>query len=194
MKKINCILLSIVMLSLSFAATSCSSDDDNSKYPIKFTHKSFESGDFKIYVGSAEGGKEISTDGMSPKKYWGDWMAEENIIYVITLNDEKSATIASGNRKATYDYKFENKQLFFKDKGEWVRFAYGDENQLKEVASYNYYRKTRVDGSSSGRGEYSIDFNIDNIFEHTSTFNSLNDLTSTGDTVSWHNTYSVYKR
>ena len=116
--------LSIIMsLFLSFGFFSCSDNDDEIKYPKALTYKSKQVVEFKLYVGSENGGVEVSTKDLDPKNYWKDGITDDDQSFPklnITFTDDENITV---NNHST-QYSFDNGVMSVYDKEDKVEHCW----------------------------------------------------------------------
>lgn len=189
--------LSIIMsLFLSFGFFSCSDNDDEIKYPKALTYKSKQVVEFKLYVGSENGGVEVSTKDLDPKNYWKDGITDDDQSFPklnITFTDDENITV---NNHST-QYSFDNgvMSVYDKEDKEWNIVGYGNRISLRLASAYAKDHKIYENGyGSSTWGEERNITLSDFIGEGENySFSSLADMKHKEDTIMWCNTHYIYE-
>ncbi|MDR2949979.1 MAG: hypothetical protein LBV71_12335 [Prevotella sp.] len=194
------LLVAIMALSLGFI--SCSDDDDDDvKYPKKLSYKRTEIVGFRLYVGSENGGKEVSTVGLNPTEYWSlEWLSEDQDWakgFSVEFVDGDNLTVNNefDSEKFSTKYKFEGDKLFLFDKeeNEWTSFIDGNRNTLALKSGFAKYNQVRADGASSGSNSDETHFSLEDMIGENKIFNSLSEMKHIEDTVMWYNINYIYE-
>ncbi len=196
MKKTK-LTMAVLALGLLIAAAACKKDDnkeDNntSIYPKTLTYKGYEVKEFKMYVGSPDGGKEMNTTGIDPKTYWKSYIENKNNEYIGDDYKFLSETeITSSTINKTYQYKFENGELYIFRENKWEKLsAYGDITNLHVKSScYIANRSGGMGSIGQNGGEYT---SLTELMGRVG-FSSLSDMKSTSDTIMWCNMNYIWK-
>ncbi|NDW17486.1 hypothetical protein D0T53_00980 [Dysgonomonas sp. 216] len=176
-------LLPLVLGVVTLGFASCSDDDDDS-----VSYKETKIVNFKMYVGSENGGVEVNTANIDPKKYFKEDLEEEiddNEGVSITFSGNK-ATVSYSGEKGTISYKVENGKLYFGEENYWWFAGFGGTGGFKVSEHYGYYRT-----------QYSYNFNdidledlndqetidINDVMESNYYLGSLDDMRSIQDTI-----------
>ncbi|MDR3059230.1 MAG: hypothetical protein ACK5KL_00020 [Dysgonomonas sp.] len=194
------LLVAIMALSLGFI--SCSDDDDDVKYPKTLNYKRTEVVGFRLYVGSENGGKEVSTVGLNPTKYWSlGWLAEDQDWakgFSIEFIDDDNLTVNNefDSENFSTKYKFEGGKLFFfgKEENEWDSFIRGNRNELIIEHGYIKYQKITTDGlNPAGSSSDDTHASLEDMIGENKMFNSLSEMKHIEDTVMWYNINYIYE-
>lgn len=204
----NSKFLLVAVLALSLGFISCSSDDDDDqnndvKYPKTLTYKKTEFVDFKMYVGSEEGGKEVSTTDLNPANYWDARWIKEDLEFAegfsLKFVDKDTVTIINKFDSETYTtiYKFDGDKLclFDKEENEWDsdEEIQGDKNKIIIKSGFTHYNKIVDSGSASGSGSHSESVGMADLIGKGEAFESLSDMKHKEDTVMWYNIHYIYE-
>jgi hypothetical protein len=194
-----------IVFTLCFVAVmcaSCSDDDENSvpeakEYPATLAYTGrMEIVDFKMYVGSPEGGKEISATYGDPVKKWGDRMVKYNHPDKITfiskdsiLNDPYSVEVDK------YQYKWEKDSLYGFNPNNDTWYFYGIGNKKKLEYRMGFYSTLIVDEGITigGIGQWHGVYDEDSFF-HENSFASPAEMMNEKDTITWCNVRYVYEK
>lgn len=201
----------IAFIALSFTFVACSNDDneDNGKnYSIPLTYKKTEVVEFKMYVGSETGGKEVSTENIDPKKFWDGYTPENDDFFFdreILFKDNSSLSLKIEDVNHTLPYKFEDNGALFvynenaeRPQDEKFLLGYGNTHKIIAYGHCSRFNKITGDGSAAGSG-------IDDDGEHTSLndfigneegdiFGSLAEMKHKEDTIMWYNFKVIYTK
>ena len=147
-------LSTLLLVLLSF---SCSSDDDNSEYPITLNFKGASDNSFKFYENGTEKEatpeviQEFSTNSQTSINVKEFENAFKNDYYKFLSDTEIEISEEGEVFKANYIFK--NGYLFVNEDDELFLYGQGDKEKLEyRFYSYNYNRSSASDGSSSGGG------------------------------------------
>ncbi|NDW17487.1 hypothetical protein D0T53_00985 [Dysgonomonas sp. 216] len=187
MKKCLSLILSIVLLSLA----SCSDNDDT----VWLSYKETKIANFKMYVGSENGGVEVNTANIDPKRYFR---------YELNSIDErlKDASCSFSGNKITDNfgdlyssakYKITDNKIYILEQNKygetyWAFYAFGHPDGFKRLTHYGYQYQTK-------ENVYTLTFlhfdyyeeletiNINDAIEVSYDFDSLDEMTSITDTI-----------
>lgn len=187
-----CLVASVLFIGF---ASSCSDDDDDYPKTLKL-QEGYQYQEFKVYVGTPEGGKELTGSQAQPLYNQMKSIIEEDredgrtADRYLTFNSDNEAFFHFGN-DITLEYKFEDGWLYvYSEKWqEWENTElYGDRNQL--VARYSYYKCKTVHSGSGGIGQGTT--LLEEMFPRSG-YESLSQMTNAQDTIMWCNYIEVFK-
>lgn len=195
--------LTLAIVALSVCFNSCSNDDDDKvKYPKTLSYKKTEAVEFKIYVGSENGGKEVSTADLDPADFWpAEYFKEDKEWYEgfsVTFIDDNSVKLINkfDSEEVSALYKFEGDKLslFNEEENEWSSdWIWGNKNKLTMKSSFSKHHKITTNSSGSGNGSSDEHVNITEMIGKGKIFESLSDMKHKEDTVMWYNLNYIYE-
>ncbi len=184
--------------------TACSDDDDNGnpvpqveEYPATLAYAGkMEVVDFKMYVGSAQGGKEISVKYGDPVKIWGDRMTKYNHPDKITFISKDSILHTPYDVSVDkYLYKWEKDSLygFNPNNDKWYFYGIGNKEKLEYRMGFYMSRIINEGIAAGGIGQWHGAYNEASFF-HENSFASPAEMMSEKDTITWCNVKYVYEK
>lgn len=161
------------------------------KYPLELTFSNKQIAEFKLFIGSPDGPKEISTQNLDPAKFWGNRLTyyPTHIIF----NDAATMTRLPKDTSAdTFTYTFHKDSLFRYNKNVETWFWAGKGDGYNLTYHIGYYRCNYFDpGFMGGTGTYRFYIAQDNEWAAKPGFwgdmHSLSDLKQETDTIMWCN-------
>jgi hypothetical protein len=186
--------LACLLLAVGFFA-SCKDDKTEVKRAKTLNYQKTQIAEFKMYVGSAEGGKEVKTTGLDPKTYWKDYIAQNDGAYgkkdfSITFMDDKNFK-TSLKKEDKYIYKFTKDTLSILNSKstKWELFGFGNKNQV--VVRRGMYKIKNNANQLIGGVDNNVTLN--SLFTLGKDFKKLSDMKATTDTIMYCNIhYYVY--
>lgn len=194
----------ITLVISSFILISCSDDEDITpevkEYPITLTYAGkYEIIDFKMYVGSPEGGKEIITGLPEPEEIWGSRLTTYNHPEKIILQTEDTASHYPHYVEVdTYKYKWDaNTSTFYgynKYINDWETYGKGTKDRLEYMMSFRYVNRILEFGVSSSIGQDHGEYSYNSFFEEGSFITSPAEMTDIRDIITWVNVRYIYEK
>jgi len=196
MKQLKTVLFAFTLLgafAISFSA--CSSDDDDNKTnTVKYQKR--EITEFKMFVGSDEGGKEVQTNNLDIADYWGDkYFYDTNggssfdpdRIYTF---DDKNISVTINGKVISTPYKVDGDILYVYDNtdNEWEILGHG--TRYSYVEKSHCYKYIQSEGSGWGNDEEAITLDM---MLKKSNFGTLANMKNITDTIMWCNVDYIYK-
>lgn len=196
--KINCLLFAL----WGILFYSCSDDTEPDKptvcpfTPILLEYQNkYEITDFKVYVGSPGGGRDISGEFSSPEKLWGERLTKYNHPDTILFRSEDSIShLPHYVDVDDYKYEWHKDSLFAYNPyaEDWELYGFGDAISFEYAMSF--YRMVLVDEHSYfgriGQGHGVTDSED---YFHSNTIASIPEMTDVRDTIAWCNVRYIYK-
>lgn len=181
---------------------SCSDDNEGHQpevslpYPITLKYQQkYEITDFKIYVGSPEGGRDISAEFNNPEKLWGERLTKYNHPDTIVFRSKDSIShLPHYVEMDDYKYEWRKDSLFAYGRyvDAWGLFGFGNETSFEYAMSF--YKIGLVDehGFFGTIGQTNGVTGSDDYF-HSNTVDSPKEMTDIRDTIAWCNVRYIYK-
>lgn len=194
------LFLFTLALVASLGLTSCSDDDiDKVSYPHSIKYVKSEITEFKMYIGSENGGKEVSTAGLDPAKYWPeDYLEDLDTMKGISIEykDKENAvvTVTAENKSYSSKYKFEKGELLLiNEENQWETLAYGDIKRIKMHTAFSKICKYYPNGNSVAYGGEEEHVSLNDLLGKDRLFESLSDMKYAKDTIMWCNLQHIYE-
>lgn len=201
--KLRKIYLLLSVLSVLFY--SCSSDDDPMPVgpcpgrdftPITLTYQDrYEITDFKVYVGSPEGGRDISSEYSSPEEIWGERLTKYNHPDTILFRSEDSISHLP-HRVSVDDYAYEWRKdsLFAYNPYAEAWELYGFGNMISFEYAMSFHKMVLIDEyiyrASMGQS-HGVTNSKDYFYPNSVA--SIPEMTNVRDTIAWCNVRYYYK-
>lgn len=189
MKKLHLLVLG---LAITFMFAACSDDDD-----AKTLRYSSTSTEFKVWVGSSEGGKEISSK-IKPSDILDDiYMIQikefEEMIKSITItfiNDSQLSASYLG-QTAIMKYKFENGALstYDSEDDDWYIIGYGNKDNITTKSGIlGWFHENGRGFDQTEKDNYTLEDGLSRL-----DISSLSEMTKTTDTIAIYNVNMIMK-
>lgn len=166
-----------------------------------FNFKGFEITQFKLYVGSLNGGKDISSTISDPLQLFKGEFTKENKIELYKFNAlkiHKDTIIELPNRydANTFNYKVTTNDSLFRwniyaNLWEWYGFKRNDK-KIEYLKSFYKIVKKRENLDIFRSGVENGQLLYENFFENPNYFNGIQNMTSITDTVLFCNVKYIY--
>ncbi len=203
MKAGRFLLILLTMGVVGFYFSSCKKEEnghsDDKGTPIirglpkMLIYKGYKIKEFKMYVGSPQGGKEVNTDDINIENYWGKFIDSINREYEeLRINFLLRSKITDSKTGEVCSYRFgqEGLQVYSYSNKFWTNSeAYGSVNQLCFKQNFSKYKITinaggiyAVIGDTCGKGFQTLESMLPN-----AQLSSLSDMKNAEDTLMWCN-------
>lgn len=186
--------LFIRVLLFGLILSACSKEEDKPsgglKYPMTFLANRIEKvADFKCYVGSPSGGKEISGTLLGPRELW-EGRIDTNPIW-ITLMNETEMEQNNGISSRKYSYKLSSDSLFILNvTNGWDFVAKLSSGKMIYHLGFEFYTKS-TDGVWQSGISQSVRL-MEDKYMFGSIFDSPANMMNIKDTLAWCNIYYEY--
>lgn len=161
-------------------------------YPIDLTLAGKEITEFKLYIGSPDGPKEISTNNLNPIRFWGTRLSQHPSK--ITFDNDETISLTPNDTDAdSFKYRFDENTLFRHNENTntWICAGLGDMYKL----NYNMgYFRARYHDTETGVNKFYIGQKNETVSEKgfLGDAYSLDNLKQETDTIMWCNVQYIY--